>query len=74
MMHVFGFIGKFSWASQLNMYLLEESCHTVHESVRADTEVSTKQGSIQGGTITPADEGSGTLHTLRVWYNVCSLS
>ena len=48
------------------MYLLEESCHTVHESVRADTEVSMKQGSIQGGTITPADEGSGVPYTLCV--------
>lgn len=50
MMHVFGFIGKFSWASQLNMYLLEESCHTVHESMRAGTKVSMKQGWMQGGT------------------------
>ena len=48
------------------MYLLEKSCHTVHESVRADPAASMKQGYMQEGTVTPAEESSDTPHTLCV--------
>lgn len=48
------------------MYHLEKSCHTVYESVRADPAVSMKQRYMQGGAVTPADEGSDTPHTLCV--------